>query len=86
MSQWIWHFGELEIYHNMMLHTRRMEYGHPEPPVWKVYAPEPVILFSKKGITDGGCVRWGRSDQPDLGDGGLYLPSEQQGIFPVVGK
>ncbi|MCD8015319.1 MAG: hypothetical protein LUG99_19550 [Lachnospiraceae bacterium] len=57
MSQWIWHFGEFEIYHNMMLHTRRMEYGHPEPPVWKVYAPEPVILFSKKGITDGGSVR-----------------------------
>ena len=54
MSQWIWRFGEFEIYHNMILHQRRQQYGYMEPVVWKLYAPEPVVRFRKTVTTEGG--------------------------------
>lgn len=57
MSQWIWRFGEFETYHNMILHTRRQQYGYPEPVVWKLYAPEPVVCFRKEVTTQGGTFR-----------------------------
>lgn len=57
MGYWIWKFGEYEIYHHMMVHSRRQSYGYPEVPVWKVYAPDPVVRFTKEIITDGGKIR-----------------------------
>ncbi len=54
MAKWIWKFGECEIYHSLMLHDRRQQYGYPEPVVWKMYAPEPVVVFQKKVTTEGG--------------------------------
>lgn len=54
MSQWIWRVGEFEIYHNMILHQRRQQYGYMEPVVWKLYAPEPVVRFRKTVTTEGG--------------------------------
>ncbi|MEY8278260.1 hypothetical protein [Blautia marasmi] len=57
MSQWIWRFGEFEIYHSLMLHNRRQQYGYPEPVVWKMYAPEPVVQFRKTVTTKGGMIR-----------------------------
>ena len=57
MSQWIWRYGEFECYHNMILHTRRQQYGYPEPVVWKLYAPEPVVCFKKEVTTEGGVFR-----------------------------
>ncbi len=57
MSQWIWKFGEFEIYHSMLLHNRRQQYGYAEAPMWKIYAPDPVVRFSKKVVTKGGLFR-----------------------------
>lgn len=57
MSQWIWKFGEYEIYHNMLVHSRRQQYGYPEPVVWKVYVPDPVVCFKKTVFTQGGSFR-----------------------------
>ena len=57
MSQWIWKFGEFEVYHNLLLHNRRQQYGYPEPVVWKLYAPEPVVCFKKEVTTEGGVFR-----------------------------
>lgn len=54
MAQWIWKFGEFEVYHNMLLHDRRQQYGYPEPAVWKIYAPEPVVRFKKTVTIQGG--------------------------------
>lgn len=48
MSQWIWRYGEFECYHNMILHTRRQQYGYPEPVVWKLYAPGTGGLLQKR--------------------------------------
>ncbi len=57
MSQWIWKFGEFEVYHNMLLHNRRQQYGYLEPAVWKIYAPDPVVRFSKNFTTKGGVIQ-----------------------------
>ncbi len=59
MSQWIWNFGDYEIYHNLLVHNRRQHYGYPEPVIWKLYAPEPVVRFRKKVTTSGGqfCIK-----------------------------
>lgn len=54
MAKWIWKFGEFEIYHSLLLHNRRQQYGYLEPVVWKLYAPEPVVVFQKKVTTEGG--------------------------------
>lgn len=58
MAKWIWKFGEFEIYHNLLVHNRRQQYGYAEPVVWKLYTPEPVIHFRKEVDTMGGtfCV------------------------------
>ncbi len=57
MSRWIWKFGEFEIYHSLLVHCRRQEYGFMEPAVWKVYAPDPVVCFQKTVTTQGGIFR-----------------------------
>lgn len=57
MSQWIWKFGEYEIYHNMLLHSRRQHYGYKRPPMWKLHTSDPVVGFQKKVTTEGGKVR-----------------------------
>ena len=48
MSSWIWKFGDMEKYHNILVHTRRQNYGYLEPPVWKLHTPDPVVRFRKK--------------------------------------
>lgn len=57
MSQWIWKFGDFEIYHSLLLHNRRQEYGKPYPVFWKLYVPEPVVRFEKIFTTEGGYFR-----------------------------
>lgn len=57
MGQWIWKFGDFEIYHNLLVHNRRQQYGYPEPPVWKLYTPEPVVCFRYLTATQGGIMR-----------------------------
>ncbi len=57
MAQWMWKFGEFEVYHNLLVHNRRQQYGYPEPPVWKLYAPESVVRFKKTVTTEGGTFR-----------------------------
>lgn len=56
MAQWIWKFGEFELYHNELVHNRRLQYGFREPPVWKIYSPDPVARFRKRVTTEGGKI------------------------------
>lgn len=56
MAKWIWKFGEFEVYHNLLVHNRRQQYGYPEPAVWKLYAPEPVVSFRRRFVSDGGNI------------------------------
>ena len=63
MARWIWKFGEFEIYHNLLLHNRRTQYGWPSPPVWKVHSPDSCVRFSKEVPGRGGTIRvWAKGE------------------------
>ena len=36
MAQWIWYYGDFEIYHTLQLHSRRQEYGADYPAFWSM--------------------------------------------------
>lgn len=57
MAQWIWRFGEFEIYHNSVVHSKRQAYGYHEPSIWKICRPEPVVEFRKRIHTKGGKIQ-----------------------------
>ena len=44
-SRWIWYPGDFEIYHNMLLHSRREEKGNDYPPFWHISRPEYACRF-----------------------------------------
>lgn len=57
MAQWIWQFGDYEIYHHLQLHNKRHHYGKIEPVTWKLYTPDPVVCFRKHFSTTGGEMK-----------------------------
>lgn len=44
-AQWIWNFGDYEIYHSLLLHARRQEFGHEYPAMWHTDSPEKTVSF-----------------------------------------
>jgi hypothetical protein len=44
-SKWIWHPGDFELYHSMLLHNRRTKTGLYYPPMWRVDAPHRNVLL-----------------------------------------
>ena len=46
-AKWIWHPGEFEIYHHMLLSFRRQEKGCDYPCVWHICRPEANVRFRK---------------------------------------
>lgn len=57
LAQWIWKFGEFEAYHNILVHSRRQQYGYNEPAVWKLYPCEAMVFFRTTFTTEGGTFR-----------------------------
>lgn len=47
-SYWIWHYGEYEIYHSMLVHLRRQEYGVDYPAMWEITSPYVSVEFKKE--------------------------------------
>ena len=46
-AKWIWYSGDFELYHSMLLHTRRKEYEHAYPVMWHLSRPEFTACFTK---------------------------------------
>ena len=46
-AKWIWHPGEFEIYHHMLLSFRRQEKGCDYPCCWHICRPEASMRFRK---------------------------------------
>ena len=44
-AKWIWGYGEFELYHNMMLNNRRIDYGLDFPSKWHVSRTEANACF-----------------------------------------
>ncbi len=47
-SYWIWHFGDFEIYHSMLVNLRRQEYDADYPAFWKLSSPYVSVRFKKE--------------------------------------
>ena len=47
-AKWIWYSGDYEVYHSMLLHTRRQEYDFSFGPMWHICRPELSAYFSRK--------------------------------------
>lgn len=47
-SYWIWHYGEYEIYHTMLVGLRRQEYGVDYPAMWHLDSPYVSVRFQKE--------------------------------------
>lgn len=46
-ANWIWYYGDFEIYHSLLLHSRRRDYEAEYPPFWTLAAPYPRVNFRK---------------------------------------
>lgn len=47
-SRWIWFPGDYEIYHSMLLHSRREEFGAEYPSMWGLSNVFPRVDFEKR--------------------------------------
>lgn len=66
-ARWIWYPGDFELYHNMLLHVRREQFGYDYPCFWHLPRPEYSCRFYKMftldtpetllvGIKGVGCI------------------------------
>ncbi|MBO4367533.1 MAG: alpha-rhamnosidase [Clostridia bacterium] len=55
MAQWIWRYGDYEIYHSLLLHARREEFGADYPAIWHTDAPEKTVSFFREFETEKPC-------------------------------
>ena len=46
-GKWIWYPGEFEIYHSLLLHSRRYERGVHIPCQWGLNTPYPNVSFAR---------------------------------------
>ena len=44
-AKWIWFYGDFEIYHSMLLHSRRNDYEAEYPPFWHIAQPYSRVNF-----------------------------------------
>ncbi|MGN0114743.1 MAG: hypothetical protein ACI396_05410, partial [Acutalibacteraceae bacterium] len=51
-AKWIWYRSDFEIYHNMMLHNRRVDMGVEFPTKWHLCRPECAIKFRSSFTAD----------------------------------
>ena len=45
-AKWMWKYGEFEVYHHMLVHTRRAELGCEYPTMWQISGICPWVEFS----------------------------------------
>lgn len=51
-AQWIWFNGDFELYHSILLHSRREQFGSEFPCFWSLSAPFPSVCFHKDYHSD----------------------------------
>ena len=71
-AKWIWYYGDFEIYHSLLLHSRREQYGHDYPSMWSIPAPHPTVSYR---------INY-HSDEPDT----LRLVCHHKAFLEVDGK
>lgn len=51
-AKWIWYRSDFEIYHNMILHNRRVDMGVEYPTKWHLCRPECAVKFRSQFTAD----------------------------------
>lgn len=51
-AQWIWFNGDFELYHSILLHSRREQFESEFPCFWSLSAPAPSVCFHKNYHSD----------------------------------
>ena len=69
MAEWIWYPGEYELYHSILLHARRQEFGADYPCFWLLPSIYPNVEFHK----DFDCKKNGSFKLYTNGKGYLLL-------------
>ncbi len=49
-AKWIWYYGDYEIFHSLLLHERRQEFGADYPTFWNQSHVYPTVTFLKQDI------------------------------------
>ncbi|MBO5197939.1 MAG: alpha-rhamnosidase [Lachnospiraceae bacterium] len=83
--RWIWHYGDFEIYHSLLLHSRRQEKGTDYPAMWKTDSPYTLVDFFKDFETDHEetlCVTMLGKGYVLLDGQGHYRPGEVIKVTP----
>ena len=77
-AYWIWKYGDFEIYHSMKLHMRRVEREVVYPPYWKMYSPDPKVMFYCDYKGEGGYIKVFADGEGYIKIGNkLYSPGER---------
>ena len=51
-SKWIWHPGDFELYHSMLLHNRRTQGGEYYPPMWRIDPVHSTVILYKIAVLE----------------------------------
>lgn len=78
-SRWIWFPGDYEIYHSILLHSRREEFGAEYPSMWGLSSVYPRVNFHKHCVfeTDGYMIIHANCKCYVLLDGKRFKRSER---------
>ena len=81
-SRWIWFPGDYEIYHSMLLHSRREEFGAEYPSMWGLSNVWPRVDFEKSFTfeRDGYIIIHANCKCYALLDGKRYPRGERIGV------
>ena len=56
-SYWIWNYGDYEIYHSNIVHSRREQCGMDYPPMWRLFDVDRNVIFrAERSVASEGNV------------------------------
>lgn len=87
-AKWIWYRSDYEIYHNMLLHCRRVDRNADYPSMWHICRPECTVRFHTKVEAKKSSVikiiSYGRGmAEFTMKDGSLRFPINKEFALPA---
>lgn len=82
-SYWIWNYGDFEIFHSNLIHSRREELGAEVPAFWKFYDVDRKVGFSANFKTEkDGYVKLFLNGIGCMSVDGVRVPKEKKYSLP----
>lgn len=82
--RWIWNYGDYELEHSLLLHSRRQERENAYPAMWHVDAPSKNVQFRRKFECDqaGSLTVFAKGGARVLLDGKAYPVEKAVAVAP----